>query len=271
MKIRLLSDLHLEFSMLDVPAGTEGEILVLAGDIVVADSFTRGVNSPKKAKANEWLRWFESTCAKFEHVIYILGNHEHYNGKFYDTYDILQNNLGHISNLSILDQTFVDIENYRFVGGTLWTDFDNDNFKALIIKDALNDYHLTEGKDYRKLTTNETALYCKQMLNFIDLHYQVSKKDIIVVSHHLPSYRSVHKSYLVAPNNRYNPGYASNLDNFIADRTSKIKLWVHGHTHSSFDYFIDNTRVVSNPRGYQLPNIDYPENLNFDVNKVITL
>ena len=29
------------------------------------------------------------------------------------------------------------------------------------------------------------------------------------------------------------------------------KLWVHGHTHSSFDYNIHGTRVVCNPRGYE--------------------
>ena len=39
-------------------------------------------------------------------------------------------------------------------------------------------------------------------------------------------------------------------------------LWLHGHTHESFDYNIKNTRVVCNPRGY----INSPD-LNKSFNK----
>ena len=28
------------------------------------------------------------------------------------------------------------------------------------------------------------------------------------------------------------------------------RLWVHGHTHEIFDYYIGTTRVLCNPRGY---------------------
>jgi hypothetical protein len=47
-----------------------------------------------------------------------------------------------------------------------------------------------------------------------------------------------------------NGGYASDLYDFIADRP-QIKLWTHGHTHTPFDYMIDQTRIVCNPRGYE--------------------
>ncbi|MCU0545370.1 MAG: hypothetical protein MUE44_24895 [Oscillatoriaceae cyanobacterium Prado104] len=42
--------------------------------------------------------------------------------------------------------------------------------------------------------------------------------------------------------------YASNLDDFVAK--SGAQLWIHGHTHTQFDYTIDATRVICNPRGY---------------------
>ena len=29
-----------------------------------------------------------------------------------------------------------------------------------------------------------------------------------------------------------------------------IDLWMFGHTHTSFDFMIDETRLVSNPYGY---------------------
>ena len=30
---------------------------------------------------------------------------------------------------------------------------------------------------------------------------------------------------------------------------SRAQLWIHGHTHDSFDYVVNGTRVVCNPRG----------------------
>ena len=46
-----------------------------------------------------------------------------------------------------------------------------------------------------------------------------------------------------------NGGYMTELSEFILDNP-EIKLWTHGHTHSSHDYQIGNTRIVCNPRGY---------------------
>ena len=63
-----------------------------------------------------------------------------------------------------------------------------------------------------------------------------------------PSKRSIHAQYL--DNTYMNGGYVSDLDDFIHDRP-QIKLWTHGHTHHPFDYMINQTRVVCNPRGYK--------------------
>jgi hypothetical protein len=42
----------------------------------------------------------------------------------------------------------------------------------------------------------------------------------------------------------------------------RAQLWIHGHTHDSFDYVCNGTRVVCNPRGYAIDGI--PENPRFD-------
>lgn len=256
MKLQIVSDLHLEFSMIDLPK--EGDILILAGDIMIANYFTRGDNSPLKAIATRWLAWMENTCAKFDKVIYILGNHEHYKGKFYETYDILVKAFSHITNLHILDQTWVDIDEFRFIGGTLWTDFGNDNLAAMFVRDGLNDYKVIEGNDYRKLTTAETAFYNKQFLNAIAAQ---DPSNLIVIGHHSPSYNSVAEKYRYGMWSSLNAGYASHLDNFILD--NPVKLWIHGHTHDSYDYTIGDTRVVCNPRGYQTTQLS-PENTLFN-------
>jgi Icc-related predicted phosphoesterase len=69
----------------------------------------------------------------------------------------------------------------------------------------------------------------------------------VVVGHHAPSKASTHPRYL--NDTTMNGAYSSDLSEFILDRP-QIKLWVHGHTHDSFDYMIGSTRVVCNPRGY---------------------
>lgn len=265
MKIQLVSDLHQEFSLLELE-NAGADVLILSGDIVVADYFTRGDASPRKALANDWLAWFERTCAKFPRVYYVLGNHEHYHGRFYETATILQNTLGHIRNLVILDNSFDRYEGYTFVGGTLWTNFDRDNFKAMLVRDGLNDYRLIEGRNYRKLMPVDTTAYHDALMRTINFTCRDWDK-LIVVGHHAPSYQSTPEEYKTGRYASLNPGYASHLDPFIEEHTN-IVLWTHGHMHSSSDYFIGSTRIVANPRGYAKPG-QVPENPNFDPNLVI--
>lgn len=73
----------------------------------------------------------------------------------------------------------------------------------------------------------------------------------VLVTHHLPSYRSVAPNFGGHP---LNPCYASNLDGLI--ERYKPALWIHGHTHMSCDYQLGATRVVCNPRGYVNHNLN---------------
>lgn len=66
----------------------------------------------------------------------------------------------------------------------------------------------------------------------------------VVVTHHLPHPRSIHRKYKASS---LNPSFASDLSNLMGP---SVSLWIHGHTHESFDYVVNSTRVVCNPRGY---------------------
>jgi Icc-related predicted phosphoesterase len=253
----------MEFAPIQIQnAGSD--TLILSGDICVADYFTRSPESPHSAVAETWRKWFEDTCARFEHVIYVLGNHEHYKGRFYETCDVLCNTLGHISNLYLLDQSIKEIGGVTFYGSTLWTDFDNDNLKAMAVRDALNDYKLVQGRNYRKLTTQETALYHQRAVADISA---LKAEKIVVVGHHSPSYRSTDDRYRSGQWAYLNSGYASHLDAFI-EKHPQIVLWTHGHMHNSADYMIGGTRIVANPRGYQRAEHLPPENANFNPNLI---
>jgi Icc-related predicted phosphoesterase len=268
MRIQLISDLHLEFAPIEIVNANGADILVLSGDILVADVFTRGENSPYFAKAAEWRTWMETVCAQYKRVYYILGNHEHYRGNFYKTFLILQEAFSQIHNLVILDNSLDFYEGYLFVGGTLWTNFDRDNFKAMLVQQGLNDYKLIEGKGYRKLVPTDTSLYHDKMINTI-LHACSISDNVIVLGHHAPSYQSVTAEHKNGPYSYLNPGYCSHLDPVI-EGCSQIKLWTHGHVHSSHDYMIGDTRIIANPRGYAR-NSGTNENPDFDPNLTLDI
>jgi len=67
----------------------------------------------------------------------------------------------------------------------------------------------------------------------------------VVVTHHAPSIQSIVDRYRADP---VSAAFASNMDDFILEH--QPRLWIHGHTHESFDYEIGKNRVVCNPRGY---------------------
>ena len=260
-KLQIVSDLHLEFATIEID-NAGADLLILAGDICVADYFNKGEASPKHYKAQQFVTFFETTCAKFPQVLYVMGNHEHYQGRFNQTYMTLKNRLGHITNLHILNNETFHLDGYCFFGTTLWTNFNENMMGAkLAVQQALNDYHLIQNDRYEKLRPDDTLDYFNNAINIIN---NLPYNKIIIVGHHAPSYQSITPEFRNAGHINY--GYYSDLERFIADRP-QIKLWIHGHVHSSHDYMIQNTRIVANPRGYSRVS-GVNENAQFNSNKV---
>lgn len=75
--------------------------------------------------------------------------------------------------------------------------------------------------------------------------------------------RSVASQYAADP---ISASFASNLDDMI----ERADVWVHGHTHSSFDYKVEKSRVVCNPLGYLMRN-GSAENKEFNPNFIVEL
>jgi Icc-related predicted phosphoesterase len=69
----------------------------------------------------------------------------------------------------------------------------------------------------------------------------------VVVTHHCPHYMSVHPKY---GGHKLNSSFASDFSKEIAE--FQPEFWIHGHTHTNFDYVVPGTRtrVVCNPLGY---------------------
>lgn len=227
MRIRVLSDLHHEF-FLDKGRAfrdllpVDCDVLVLAGDISTECIGTA-------------LAHF---CDRFRHVVYVLGNHEFYGSSVSRTLDRIEKLNHGIHNLHWLENTSVELGGVRFVGGTLW------------FPKPTTDKGKWGMTDFHVIREFEPWVYAQNMATRAYLQQTVGPSTV-VVTHHLPSYRSVHPKYRGSSLNRFFVG---------DDMTVRPRLWIHGHTHESMDYTVGNTRVVCNPYGY----FGQEENPQFD-------
>jgi hypothetical protein len=112
------------------------------------------------------------------------------------------------------------------------------------------------------------AFHQKSKQFLLDQLELLKNQKIWVLTHHAPSYQSVHEKF--KKNGIANGAYVSNLDGLILDHP-EIKVWSHGHTHTSFDYKIGECRVVCNPRGYYNGYNNADLNIEFDPNFEVEL
>lgn len=264
MRINVVSDLHLEFSDLELPGG---EVLILSGDICevkqinvdydVNNIMNKGGPSTGNFKRSDrYTRFFHEECGKYEKVFYVVGNHEHYGYKLHKTIPHLKSVLP--NNVVVLEKEQFEYKGVLFIGGTLWTDMNNfDSLTLYHMKGMMNDYKqitmFDEVRDvYHRLTPDKTVsehVKTKQLFKlFLEENRAGKKLPVVVLTHHAPSKLSTHPYY--ANDTIMNGAYSSDLSEFILDNP-EIQVWTHGHTHHTFDYMINNTRVMANPRGYK--------------------
>ncbi len=280
MKISLVSDLHLEFSPFTLNNTEQADVLIVAGDVTIAQYLHDYVKLPdsdlsqNQAVVKHTIDFFNQVSAEFNHVIMIAGNHEFYHGGFFKSIDYLREFASRYNNVHFLEQDSIEIDNVLFLGATLWTDMNNrDPLTILQVRDYMNDYRVVRNdqRKYAKLTPVDTI-----NRNRTSLEYLRSKlvenagldnpKEVVVVTHHSPTELSVHPRY--SSKYHINGGYFSNLTAFIADYPA-IKLWCYGHTHHAHWNYVNDTLLMCNPRGYH--SEDYHEHTGFKIDACIDL
>lgn len=225
MQIQVMSDLHLEFhpddgqSVLSEMDSGGVDLLILAGDVTVGGKIP-GVLS--------------EICARFPEVLYLFGNHEFYRSSFEAVRVAAEEAAGRLGNLHVLDNSGCTIGGIRFLGTTLWFPHEEENRKY---EPYLTDFRLIQ--DFRRQVYEEN----ERAVRFLESTVRAGD---VVVTHHLPSQRSIHERYRDDPLNRF---FLCELDDLIRERGPR--LWIHGHTHESCDYTFGRTRVLCNPFGYQ--------------------
>jgi predicted phosphodiesterase len=266
MRVRVISDLHLECCEHGhgVPDLGEGEVLILGGDILCARHFKK--NGPLHKVYDDFLK----KCAdNFAWVLYIAGNHEAYGYNYEGTWDVLKEHLP--DGIHLMEDSVVKISDWVFIGSTFWTDFRNENaLEMMEAAQCMNDYKVTRiTPKYRKMNPDDTLSFHKKSKKFLLDQLELFKNQKIwVLTHHGPSYQSVHEKY--RRSGIANGAYVSDLDNLILDHPD-IRVWSHGHTHTSFDYKIGDCRVVCNPRGYYNGYNNADLNIDFDPNFMVEL
>lgn len=278
MRLQIVSDLHMEFAPApDLANAGDADVLILAGDITCADALysnpTAGLddliqNGWYAKDAIAFRRLLDRVSAGWRHVIYVMGNHEHYRGRWDRTEGILRDEFKRYPNIHLLEQDRMEIDGVVFLGASLWSSLnDGDPFTLLSVRDMMNDYRsITEknGPNYHKLRPIVTLEKHRQTVGWLDHMLGEDKRPTVVVTHHAPSRQSIHHSYNNASNDMMNGAFVSSLEHLMMDR-DHLRLWVHGHTHNRFDYEIDGTRVVCNPRGYPGERSEFDPGFTVDV------
>lgn len=231
-----MSDLHLEvekYKTNDIKLIPHNEcnadVLVLAGDIYKPCIF--------------FYNWINEVKKYYPEVLYIPGNHEYYNqSRISKVNTELEDWLGS----SFLHNKVRRIGDFNFIGSTLWSDLDEHPDARDYAVRYINDFRVIRYDDHILLAQNYVDMF-KENVNFINDKLTLYD-NVIVVTHHTPSWSSVHPKYMMDKSSRIlNHVFTTDLEYLM---WPNVKVWIHGHTHDSFDYYVNNTRVVCNPRGY---------------------
>lgn len=262
MKLLVLSDLHLEFGRLSTVKDGRGieegaDVVVLAGDI---------------AEGERGIRWAREQFTAKE-IVYVAGNHEFYGHGFEALTDRMRE-VAKQMGVNFLERDAIEIKGVRFLGTTLWTSFElygpDRRDEAMDLGErGMNDFQYIKtfrgferqadgGIAIRKYKPEDARQ--EHDLSVAWLNAELAKGEparTVVVTHHAPSRQSLHPRF---DGDDLSPCYISDLPGLLG----RSALWIHGHVHDSFDYQVQGTRVVANPRGYVTSKkLGTPENKGF--------
>lgn len=259
-RIWFLSDLHQEFTRdpdaskhpatrFDLAANRPDDVdaIIIAGDLDVSLLAS--------------LRRIDAELGNDVPVVYVPGNHDFYtsDGDHFTLEDmkIEGQELAEYFGINLLQNDSIVIGDTRIIGSTLWTDFNlGPGFMRTKVDEAegrngMNDYRYIKrpstanpGKR-KRLRPQDTIEEHRIARSYIESELQKPHSgETVVVTHHAP-----HPLSLDTAHDRLHYCYASNLTSLLSEPWAP-QLWLHGHVHKALDYQIEDTRILSNPRGY---------------------
>lgn len=247
LRIQFVSDLHLEMCNVSdfqpeqfVESG-HADMLVLVGDI----------GYPEQTITAQFLQW----CSEnWRNVFWIPGNHEFYSSfhslekhTFVEKLQLMNQLCNQFHNVHFLYHRTFDIPHtrYRLVGCTLWSHIPDE--KQELVARYMNDCRLIFTEKNTKATPSDMKNWFEKDVSWLRTQIRSAQdtgKELIVLTHHLPSQQLVHPKYEHHP---LNCCFASSLDSMIQ---LPIRTWLCGHSHTSNEVNIHNVLCTLNPYGY---------------------
>lgn len=241
VRLHIISDLHLGVQGMPVPP-LRADLTILAGDIA------------RPVAAMQW------ASALGRPVLYVPGNHEFYGSSIPETRTLLATEAAR-HGIHLLDQGQIVVNGVRFLGATLWTDFQLfgvDKAAAAKAQSAafMRDFSVIRNAAGEVYTPDDSVALFKEQAAWLDAALdEPFDGPTVVITHHAPTPRSIHPRFA---DSLISAGFASDCTALMG----RASLWIHGHMHNSSDYSVRGTRVICNPRGYSKDGIN--ENTAFD-------
>lgn len=256
MKIGIISDLHYNVwnnnkevnKKFITPYKNKVDTMIFAGDIVMH---------------NEFDNWCKTMSTKFKNIIVVLGNHDYWDIMYNrpSLQEVVRKNrriAQKYDNIFMLQNDSIVLDDITFIGSTYFADLSKNNlFSSLFgLGHALTDFRYTDYEDEynydkREYRPSDITVQHKKAKEYIEeeLEYSQDGKTVII-THFAPSKKSIAEQFKTGEASLLNDYFCNDDDQLIKKYTNKIPLWIHGHTHTFFDYKIAKTRVVCNPVGY---------------------
>jgi len=253
MNVQYVSDLHNESKYWVPPIARPDTVLVIAGDIHT------------RHQAGEYMK---SVAPLYSHVVACLGNHDFWGSDLYNAVRRVKESVIDFDNVHVLNRETITLNGVEFVGCTLWTDVPP-NAQAVVTSTMRDFEQIRVANGQVRLYMDAILQEHKKDLSFLtDVLSTPSEIPRVVITHHAPSSQSIDVRYKQCGDAALlNHAYHTNLDNWAQDKI--FDLWVHGHTHNSFDYAFGPGVLRCNPRGYW-PGInpDFKENEVVDMSVI---
>ncbi|MDF2812378.1 MAG: putative metallophosphoesterase [Microvirga sp.] len=252
MKIWIASDLHTDISplRLDIPAARP-DVIVVAGDV-----------STPLSRSVAWLGDLARQTSL--PILAVAGNHE-YHGTSMPSELLLGRQLAREAKVHLLEEDVTIINGVRFLGCTLWTDYELYGDPPTAMRHAavgMLDHQMIRTYESLLRPDDARALHRRSRIWLDAVLAETFDGPTVVVTHHAPHTQSISPMFAGSPTN---PAFASDLTLLI--ERHQPDLWIHGHVHAGRDYGVGQTRVICNPRGHGAQNPEFDPGLIVEVTR----
>jgi Icc-related predicted phosphoesterase len=238
IKFAYASDFHFERYPIDSVINfiTNWEFEPLTNGIILAGDITTGVHNVMRILEIIW---------DVHHIpiYYVPGNHEYY-GSSLAEFDAELHRLDQNENINILNRKCLFVHGVMIAGAQCISDMSYPDSGLFVLKNNYADFsYITDFDD-------TYTIYGKEDRQFIERVCKITNDTKIIISHNPPHPICVSSSYINNPNNcMFVNDYSDILDNYSPN------IWICGHTHAKMNKETYNTKIYTNPYGYEFEPI----------------